>query len=183
MKYREWELDVREGDVFLFRTEWEPFKNPISILSFFVRLFTECPYNHCGIVGKDIDGKLMFYEAKNEGVIANPVEDVLDRQKDKIVQLRPTVVPSTLSERCHVLQGRPYDFKALLVYHLIYRLPKVLIGRFGPWIGPKGDEAESEVVCSELVGEVLGYPEAYQMVSADFLCRPDLYIVFAEPWK
>lgn len=179
INYRSYEVDIQEGDVVLFRTKLEPLVYPESLLSAGIRLFTQCDYNHCAVVANK-DGKLYLIEAKAEGVVSHPVEDVLKRDNDKIIILRMKNPPKDVSERAISKIGTPYDYDMLFIYQVIYRTPKLLFGRYGKWVGPTGDKAAGEEVCSELVAYSYSFPEFWKYSAAELLANQDFGIIFKE---
>jgi uncharacterized protein YycO len=180
ISYRTHELDLREGDVILFHTPFEPLKNPVSFVSLGVRFFTQCDYNHCAII-TSMEEKLHLVEAKAEGVVAHPVEEVLDREKDRIMVLRRKEVPGDVSQKANSRVGAPYDYMSLLVYQPIYRTPKLLFGRYGKWYGPTGDKAEWAEVCSEVVAYAHGLDQFWLVSGAEILQNQIFTPVFTEP--
>lgn len=179
INYRKYKIDIQEGDIILFRTQWEPFKNPVSILSWFVRFFTLCRYNHSAIVVMR-NGKLEIAEAKSE-VVSNPIEQVLDRKRDKILVLRPQNIPSDCSKRVLSKEGTKYDLIALIWFHFLRSLPYVLFGKYGKWYGPIGEAAADKTVCSELIAYGLRLPKFWEKSSADFIDYEGIDYHFQEP--
>lgn len=180
LKYRTYELDVQEGDVVLFRTPFEPFYYPMSMLSTAIRFFTQCDYNHCAVVAKK-DDRLVLIEAKAEGVVSNPVENVISRDHDKIMILRMSNPPVSVSEKAISRIGVPYDYDVLLLFQVLYRLPKLITGRYGKWYGPTGTDAAGEEVCSELVAYSYGFPEFWTYSASELIANQDFKVYFQEP--
>jgi hypothetical protein len=134
-------LDLRSGDIVLYRNEWM-WNHPITYLSVLVRLFTQCYYNHCASVVINWD-KVTLNEALGKGVVARPAENHLVRSRSKIKIIRPKkIVEEQYCTKANSALGKPYDFQNLIFAHLLHRL-------VGVWLGKKGDQETTRMVCSE----------------------------------
>lgn len=142
INYKGQELDLQPGDIVLYRNEWMP-TDPITYLSVLVRLFTQCWYNHCGVIVSNW-GVLTINEALGKGVVGRPAELHLERTKSKIKILRPRFEfdQNEFSTKANSALERPYSFRNLVFAQLLYRLT-------GIWIGDKRDSVGKGMVCSE----------------------------------
>jgi hypothetical protein len=144
MIYRGQYIDLRSGDVVLFRNEFV-WRHPKTWISAAVRFFTKCYYNHCGIIIFDWNMP-MINEATGKGVIARPLKEYLERNKTKIIILRFSPMPPerAIAMRANAKLGTKYDVGSLVIHQLIYRT-------LGIWIGRTEEQAEKKMVCSEYV--------------------------------
>lgn len=171
--YKEEELDLRPGDIILYRNEFI-LKEPMTYVSAAVRYFTNSYYNHCAIVVETEQG-LMINEAIAEGIVSRPLEEHLERTKSKICVLRSKqpVYDRSLNDRAMSKVGAEYDFMSLIVYQVIYRTT-------GIWIGRKRQSAERVMVCSEYVAWVYSMPE-WWLASVKEIQQSDLFeVVYQE---
>jgi hypothetical protein len=145
MDYKGKYLDIKSGDVILFRSEFV-WKQPVTWLSVLVRFFTKCYYNHCGIIIKNW-GVPFVNESLAKGVVTRPLQEHIVRSKTKILIIRPkwNFEEKMMCVRSNSMLGEKYGFSTLLFYQLFYRIT-------GKWIGRAKEAAEKDgMVCSEYV--------------------------------
>lgn len=104
------------GDIILFKTPFYLLK-PMSWLAALIRLFTGSPYNHAGIV-HEINGRLFFCEADENGVHTELLESRLEGSKSKILILRPrfNFNAEIINFNCENILGRKYGEWLLIKY-------------------------------------------------------------------
>lgn len=142
MKYKGEDIDLRNGDIILFRSNFT-WSDPMTFLSAAIRFLTRSFFNHCAVVVQ-YAGFLQINEALADGVVSRPLEGHLDRADSEIMVLRPRIAidNAAFTKRATSKVGIPYDYSALILFQLLYRLT-------GIWIGKKYKSAERCMVCSE----------------------------------
>lgn len=158
-------IELKEGDIVLYRSEFELLK-PMTLLSGAIRYFTQYPYNHCAVVVNN-NGELFLNEALIGGITARPLDQYLYRgNKTYIAVIRPKapVTPIEFSRQANKYVGSKYDVTALVFHHSVYRIPKLLGYKgYGEWQGSTGEKATSKLVCSEYAALVHNVPQFWLM--------------------
>lgn len=173
IKYKDFEIDVQDGDVILFRNEFI-LNEPITILSRIIRSITNCYYNHCGVVVFKENG-VYLNEALGRGIESRKLQEVLNRTKTRIVILRKVknfdpVQVNKLAQSCENLK---YDYRALIT-QLLYRW-------LGIYVGTKNEKAIKDgMVCSEYVAYCHGMYEWWLYSSGELLIHPHFEPTFHE---
>jgi hypothetical protein len=161
-------MQLQPGDIIVFRDKWV-WNEPITWLSFFVRLFTRCYFNHTALVADD-GWQLVINEAVAKGIISRRAKDHLFRSGVTIMILRPSIPFDNAKAMSKV--GVPYDFWTLIFFQAIYRIT-------GIWIG-KTTHGDDKLVCSEYAAWVYGLPKWWLMSTREIIESPAFSVVYDE---
>jgi hypothetical protein len=146
---------LQPGDIIFFHSPFRVLK-PLSWLSFFIRFFQQCYWNHCGIVGFDSMKKLTLIEATEKGVVENNLKKSLFGC-NILIKRKITVNQSfhyqynLAANRAHACLRTPYDFASCLIFQLIKQSSEILLPSSIVWLGRSGSAAAKRFYCSELV--------------------------------
>jgi hypothetical protein len=168
MNYKGQNIDIKHGDIILYRYHFNPLK-PYTYLSVVVRTLTNIRYNHCALV-VETNGKLMLNEAIAEGVVSNPVEQTLEHPSSDILILRAKELPPFFLERAVSGVGKKYDYKFLFADQLWYRLSRI-------WTGHTEKFADEKFACAEYAGYCLGMDGWWKYSDKELLSKLDIVYV------
>jgi hypothetical protein len=173
VKYKGEKIELRSGDVVLFRNEFV-LTHPKTWLSAAVRFFTKCQYNHCGIIVSSWC-TFMINEAKGYGIVTSPANRYLQRNKTKILILRFSPQPSerAICTRANSKLATKYDRSNLVIHQVILRT-------LGIWIGRTEKAAENKMVCSEYVAWCFELEEWWLYSAAEILKDQRFRIIYQE---
>ena len=144
--------DFKTGDIILFHTQVKWY-SPISWLSWQIRFFTKCRYNHVGVVISNWHQPFLN-EAIETGVISIPIKDRLSGCDIRVIRYVNPIAEIDFAIKANDKLGHTgYDFSGLLFYQLIYQLT-------GHWLGHTGKAAEGRMYCGEYCAYL--YPTIFE---------------------
>ena len=158
---------IKTGDIVLEHTKFQPFKVPVSILSWFIRILTGSKWNHAGIAIRE-GGKVYVIDALASGVVKREWNDFRqpDNKEISIWRVKPKYQYRTMAEtkeEANSLVGIPYDLTNLFIHQVVLLVFKV-------WIG-KIEQAQDKLACSELVAYLYRgiFPKWYRLNPVDLI--------------
>lgn len=165
---------LKTGDLVTEYTKFSPIKHPLSILSALIRIFQwiSChkweyaKWNHSGIILKEGE-ELYVVDAISKGIVKRPLEEWLDPERKVWAFWRETSRISSrtsLAIRIRSYIGFKYDFTALFLHQLVYRLTFKSL-----WIGKTKGKAKDRLYCSEFYAMIWEYFEWWKMSTSDIL--------------
>ena len=153
-------------------------REPVTYLSFIIRVFTCSFINHSAILKDNV-----VYEMRGEGLVLTEYHEWLNNA-NRTVWMFDSKVPIEIPFQTayDVISGKnvPYGFLDLL------QIAKFLIksrwlGKEYEWDGMRGTRLWKGVICSELVAIALGKPKPHLIIPDDINKFPEL--VFEREFK
>ncbi|WP_187261304.1 hypothetical protein [Pontibacter beigongshangensis] len=136
--------------------------NPITWLSFLIRVFTCSHVNHAAILHEG-----QVYEMVGKGLAVTPYEKWLTHTRREVVVMKPKVPVQLPVVACG------YGFLDL-VQILLHIIRKKWLLRGNSWNGVSGTRLWSGLICSEYVGLALGKEKPHLVMPCDLLFAPEL---------
>jgi hypothetical protein len=138
--------NLQTGFLFLVHTEK-------GVLQRTIQWFTNCPYNHSGIIVIGHKNEIAVFEAAENGCVYTKLQEYKN-PKYKILIGIPCVddLESHVKEYlriAHILRGKKYEFSNLLFFQIVKHISRKLIGK-PIWIGRKNSKCDDKFICGEL---------------------------------
>ena len=144
---------------------------PVTYLSFIIRVFTCSFINHSAILKDGI-----VYEMRGEGLVLTHYQEWL-KNANRTVWVYDSKVPINVPFQTayDIISGVhvPYGFLDLIMI-AIYLILSRWFGKKYEWDGVKGTRLWKGVICSELVALALGREKAHLVIPDDINFFPEL---------
>lgn len=151
---------------------------PVTYLSFAIRVFTCSFINHSAILKDGI-----VYEMRGEGLVLTEYPEWLENA-NRTVWVFDSKVPVTVPFQTayDIIGGTHIKYGFLDILQIAWFLIRTRwLGHNYEWDGKKGTRLWKGVICSELVGIALGKPKPYLIIPDDINKFPEL--VFEREFK
>lgn len=138
-------------------------KVPLSWVSWLIRKCLRFHWHHSAFLRIDDDGRMTIMESDIDGVVETPFEEWAMEKEVTVHALGPkSPTEAEVLEKIITRVGNtPYDFRGLLIHHVINQA-------FGIWIGPtKPGKAYERFTCGEYICWGAGWPLAYKATPKD----------------
>jgi hypothetical protein len=134
----------------------QPIKDPVSILSYLIRVFGKTYWNHCELIIEE-EGELYLIGAQFPRVRKIDFDSwsTMVRRDYKILDIPSSRSQAEMIEEAKKAIGQRYDRDSLLIFIPFYLAFKV-------WIGRRKRRTKSPY-CFELLAQVAGWPDSFNI--------------------
>lgn len=162
----------RKIKVILVHNYFQPFKDPMSILSVAIQKAADCYYNHCEVLIEEPDGEKYVIGAVYPRVRKIKFGKWLGQlERDfKLVDLPSHKTDQEMIDFANSMVGKRYDVTSLVFFLPWYLVIKAWFNR-KLWIGRKQGKADRRPYCYELAALVAGFPDCYNITPNELISK------------